>query len=319
MRTGAAEGHQGYYHEAVCYTSDDDLLAVALPFLRGGAEAGEPTLVSLGERTGGLLRAALGDVTGVEFLAGGDVYARPAVAIRSYQELMGRHVANGAGQIRIIGEIPAWGLGATWDWWARYEAAINEAYNPYPLWSLCAYDTRTTPVPVLEDVARTHPRHAAPDGTHRHSPAYTGPVEFLGRERVVPPDPVERATPDVDLLGPMPSEARHAVARLPHGYLARGRFDDFLVAVSEVVTNAIEHGAPPVRLRCWTAPDRLVAVVTDGGRGPSDPFAGLLPAAKAPNGGLGLWLAHQLCDHVTFGRAPGGEFVIRLTAGTPLS
>jgi len=46
MRTGAAAGHTGYYHEAVCYGSDDDLLAVTLPFLLGGVAAGEPTVVS---------------------------------------------------------------------------------------------------------------------------------------------------------------------------------------------------------------------------------------------------------------------------------
>lgn len=136
MRTGAAAGHQGYYHEAIRYDTDDELLAVVLPFLVGGVEAGEPTFVALGERTGGLVRSALPPGLKVEFLPGGDVYARPTAAIRSYRQLLARQVADGAGQIRIIGELPRTAFGATWDWWARYEAAINHAYDEFPLWSM---------------------------------------------------------------------------------------------------------------------------------------------------------------------------------------
>lgn len=319
MRTGAPAEHEGYYHEAVCYASDDELLAIAVPFLLGGVAAGEPTVVSLGERTTALLSAELGGVEGILFQAAGPLYARPAAAIRSYQDLMAGYVARGAEQIRVIGQIPPLGLGATWDWWSRYEAVINKAYAPYPLWSMCAYDTRVTPSHVLEDVARTHPINAEPGDIHRASPHYRGAAAFLGEDRVVPPDPIEQLTPAVDLVGPAPGDARHALAGTSHEHLANDAFEDFLVAVSEVVTNAIEHGSPPVRLRCWAAPDRLVVSVTDGGAGPGDPFAGLLPAAKAPHGGLGLWLAHQLCDHVTFGRNAEGDFVVRLTAGLPLS
>lgn len=319
MRTGAAADHHGYYHEALYYESDDDLLAVAMPFLLDGVEAGEPTVVSLGERNTGLLRRELGDVEGIVFKPGGAVYARPAVAIRTYQRLLAGYVAQGAEQIRILGEISPEGLGATWDWWARYEAAINEAYDAYPMWSICAYDTRTTARHVLEDVACTHPRSAELDGSHRPSARYAGAVPFLSQERVVTPDPIERGEPLLDLINPTPAMARHALMRANRANLIADEFDDFLVAASEVVTNAGEHGVPPVRVRCWCTDDRLVTTVTDRGRGPADPFAGLLPAAKAPNGGLGLWLAHQLCNHVTFGPTPEGEFTIRLTAGKPLS
>jgi anti-sigma regulatory factor (Ser/Thr protein kinase) len=89
-----------------------------------------------------------------------------------------------------------------------------------------------------------------------------------------------------------------------------------MIAVSETVTNAICHGRPPTQLRVWPARDRIVVTVTDQGRGPSDPFAGLLPAAKAPAGGLGLWLTHQLCNLVTFDHREDG-FTVRLIAGNP--
>ena len=189
VRTGAAAHHRGYFHEAVCYDSDEDLLAVVVPFLRGGVEAGEPTVVSLGERTAGLIRDAIGASAPITYAEGGSVYERPASAIKAYRELMAGYVAEGAGQIRIVGEIPGPSLGATWDSWARYEAAINYAYDDYPLWSMCAYDTRTVPAHVLDDVARTHPHVAEPDGSHRPSPPYRSPGEFLLDWRPIPHDP----------------------------------------------------------------------------------------------------------------------------------
>ncbi|GHF60803.1 hypothetical protein GCM10017566_37690 [Amycolatopsis bartoniae] len=299
------------------YSSDKALLDTAVPFLLGGIEAGEPTVVSLGERKTALLRERLGDLDGLVYQGGGAVYARPAVAIRAYRDLLTGFVAEGAAQIRVIGEIPPEGLGATWDWWARYEATVNVAYREFPLWSMCIYDTRSTPAHVLDDVARTHPRRAGPGGDHRPNPDYVGAAGFLSAPRVVEPDPVEATPPLVDVTGVAPSAARRALLGVNSAGVGQDDFEDFLVAVSEVVTNAIEHGAPPVRMRCWATDGRLVVTVTDRGPGPADPFAGLLPAAKAPNGGLGLWLAHQLCNHVVFGRNQEGDFVVRLTAGRP--
>ncbi|MFK3979079.1 anti-sigma factor RsbA family regulatory protein [Micromonospora sp. NPDC050397] len=315
MRTGAAAGHRGYLHEAVYYDSDEELLAVVVPFLLGGVAAGEPTLVALGERNAALVRRHLPDRTAVTYLAGDGVYARPAAAIRSYRRLLADHVRAGAGQIRIIGEVPPAALGATWDWWARYESAINHAYDDFPLWSMCAYDRRVTPAPVLRDVARTHPRVATPDGNHPTSAEYVDPATFLGEFRPVPADPVQRGTPVVELTDPTPAQARHAVRYADRGVLPREEVDDLSVAVSETVTNALRYGRPPVRVRFWAGVDRIVVTVSDGGSGPQDPYAGLLPTAEAARGGRGLWLVHQLCNHVVFERGEG--FTIRLTVGNP--
>ncbi|WP_422770108.1 anti-sigma factor RsbA family regulatory protein [Plantactinospora sp. WMMC1484] len=316
MRTGAAAGHEGYYHEAVPYHSDEELLAVALPFLLGGVAAGEPTVVSFGERTAALVRAAVPADSAVTFLPGGDLYARPAVAIRSYQRMLAGYVAEGAQQIRIIGEVPRAALGATWDWWARYESAVNHAYDSFPLWSMCAYDTRITPAPVLADVLRTHPRVATADGEHRPSETYTEPKVYLSEDRALLPDPLQSTTPLVELVDPSPTQARHAVYGTDPGTLRADEIEDLVVAVSETVTNALRHGRPPVRFRLWSGTDRIIVAVSDGGGGPEDPFAGLLPAAADGAGGLGLWITFQSCNHVTFNRAPSA-FTLRLTAGNP--
>ncbi|MEH0937951.1 sensor histidine kinase [Micromonospora psammae] len=316
MRTGAAAGHHGYYHEAIVYDSDEELLAVVLPFLRDGVAAGEPTMVAFGDDHTALVRGALPPDSGVVFLGGGDVYARPAGAIRAYRKLLAEHAAAGATQIRIVGELPPVAFGPTWDWWARYESAINHAYDEWPLWSMCPYDRRTTPAAVLADVARTHPRTATPDGRHLPNEAYTEPRAYLRENRPIVVDPIERTTPAVELTDPTPVEARQAVHRVGSGRLPVDDVDDLAVAVSEIVTNALRHGLPPVRFRLWAGADRMVVTVSDGGAGPTDPFAGLLPADGATSGGLGLWITHQSCDHVAMHRAPDG-FTLRLTAGDP--
>ena len=85
--------------------------------------------------------------------------------------------------------------------------------------------------------------------------------------RAPQPAPPQRDTPPLD-----PTDIEHLV-----------------VAVSEAVTNVVSHGRPPVRFRLWTAPDRIVATVTDRGDGPADPFAGLLPVTDTCSAGWGLW------------------------------
>ncbi|HEY6595522.1 MAG TPA: sensor histidine kinase [Asanoa sp.] len=313
MRSGVAAGHRGYFHEAVLYRSEQDLLDVAVPFLRGGVEAGEPTIVALGDGNAALVRDAMPEAVPALSFLGGDVYARPATAIKSYRRLLADHVAAGARQIRIIGEVPPTALGSTWDWWARYESAINYAYDDYPVWSMCAYDAMNTRGAVLDDVIRTHPRTATPDG-HVANDRYTPPPRFLGERRPVEVDPIQLQPPALALTDPSPGAARRAIHDLDPG-LAPDDLDGLLIAVSEVVTNGLRHGRPPVRVRYWAAPDRIVVTVHDGGSGPTDPFAGLLPAASG-GGGLGLWLSHQLCNHVALDHS-GDGFRVRLTAGNP--
>jgi hypothetical protein len=40
VRTGAAAGHRGYFHETAFYSSDEEFLAIVVPFLEG-SDAGD--------------------------------------------------------------------------------------------------------------------------------------------------------------------------------------------------------------------------------------------------------------------------------------
>jgi anti-sigma regulatory factor (Ser/Thr protein kinase) len=316
MRTGAAAGHAGYFHEAAFYNSDEEFLAVVVPFLEDGLKAGEPTVVVFDEPNEKLVRRAMGGGAGLSFRSGAEQYVRPASAIRKYRSMMASQVAGGAVQIRVAAEVPHPGTGACWDWWARYEAAVNHAYDDFPLWGLCLYDTRITPDEVLADVARTHPRIASAGGVHRENDGFEDPIGFLARLGPVGLDPLERDLPLAELRSVTSAAAREAVTRAATvSGVPASDVDDLIIAVSEAVANAHRHGVPPVRLRLWAARERLVATVTDQGRGPADPFAGLVPV-RSPAGGLGLWIIHQTCARVTMSVGEDG-FTIRMVAGKP--
>ncbi|GGQ84704.1 ATP-binding protein [Couchioplanes azureus] len=68
--------------------------------------------------------------------------------------------------------------------------------------------------------------------------------------------------------------------------------DDFVLAVHELVTNAVRHGGGTGHLALWQQADVLTCEIVDyGGQ------AGALPVRLAPpdqTGGRGLWMAHHL-------------------------
>ena len=318
MRSGAARGHEGYFHETAFYGSDEEFLAVVMPFLVDGAAAGEPTLVSCGPANEKLLRAELGDsADGITYLTTGDQYARPTSAIKRYREVFGDLAASGAAQIRAVGDVPHPGVGVPWDWWGRYEAVINHAFDDLPLWSLCPYDTRTAPAHVLADAERAHPRVATADGRHVANARFRNPADFhTARPRPLP-DALESHSPSLVLLDPAPVLVRRAVRQATAcTTLTEDEADDLVFAASEAVTNSLSHGRPPVRFRLWADRDHVVLTVTDQGPGPSDPTVGLLPTTKTATAGLGLWLTYQTCSYVTLGRDDEG-FTVRVVAGPP--
>lgn len=315
MRADLASRRDGYFHQMALYGSDAEFVQAVVPFVAGGVAADQPTLVTLDEPHTALLRAAMADVTGVTFLDAAVQHANPAVAIRRYRDLLAGHVTSGASRVRVVGDVPHPGTGSPWDGWARYEAVVNHAYGEFPLWKLCPYDRRITPGAVLADVERTHPYLATGDGGHQVNDRYEDPRTFLA-SRSGAPDPIEVHPPAVTLAEPTPAAARGAVAALAdHAAVDPESVDGLMVAVSEAISNAILHGESPILLRAWAAPDRLVVAVSDAGPGPADPFAGLMPCTSGDCGGLGLWIAHQMCSHVSLERTSG--FTIHLVSGAP--
>jgi anti-sigma regulatory factor (Ser/Thr protein kinase) len=94
---------------------------------------------------------------------------------------------------------------------------------------------------------------------------------------------------------------RHEVARRSaQAGLTDPALYRFVVAVNEVVTNAVRHGGGAGRLRLWLHGRRVHCRVVD--RGPGIPPARRAWADRpAPDtvGGWGLWLARQGCEALT--------------------
>ena len=311
MRTGAARGHVGHFHEAGFYGSDAEFAALIVPFVEEGVAAGEPVIIGYDDRKAGLLRSWLADPSAVEFIGDQSLYATPARAVATYRRLFEFHTAMGAGQIRIAGDVPHPGNGGRFEGWDRYECAVNTVWQDFPVWGRCLYDTTTAPPAVL--VSYRHPRLVSPSGRRRASERYQEVPVFEGLP--VAPDPLEACTPMVELTGRPAADTRHALAQIGRGRVTGTTLTDLILGASEAVSNALRHGQPPVTVRIWATPDRIVVSVHDTGPGPADPLAGLVPAVHSTsNPGLGLWVMHQLDIDTALIHTSDG-FTVRLRTG----
>ena len=198
MRTGAAHGHVGHFHEAGFYRSDAEFRALIVPFAEEGIAAGEPVVLAYDARKSGLLRAWLTAASAVDFIGDETAYAAPARAIATYRRLFESHVARGAAQIRVAGELPQLSNGGPFEGWDRYESAVNTVWDDFPVWGRCLYNTTTASAAVVDVVRRTHPYLVSPTGQRRASDGYQDPVAFEGLPYV--PDPLESSRPLTELV-----------------------------------------------------------------------------------------------------------------------
>ena len=316
MRTGAARGQVGHFHEAGFYGSDTEFRALIVPFVEEGIAAGEPVIIGYDGRKNALVHSWVTEPSAVTFLADNSLYATPARAIAAYRRLFELHVARGAGQIRITGELGHSGNGGNFEGWDRYEAAVNTVWEDFPVWGLCLYDAATAPAAVIDVVERTHPRIVSPSGTRHANSRFQEVADF---EALPPtPDPLEDTVPTIELVDASAAETRRVLVQVGRGHVADTILNELLIGVSEAVSNALTHGRAPSTVRIWATPDRLVISVHDPGRGPADPLAGLVPAAgRTATLGLGLWLIHQLDIDVTLKHADDG-FTVRLRGDTTM-
>ncbi len=182
------------------------------------------------------------------------------------------------------------------------------------MWGLCVFDSQRLPDQVLDSALRTHP-YLVTAGGRGPNPLFDNPGRYL-RSLPVPLEPLEDTPPrlaasDVaDFIG-----LRHTVAAELAAVDAHPEvLEDFPIAMDEMTSNAVRHGRPPVDLRLWISSDSLVCTTSDRGPGWGDPFAGYGPAHgdDLSRGGMGLWLARQLCDHVDITAGSQG-MTVRLT------
>jgi anti-sigma regulatory factor (Ser/Thr protein kinase) len=308
----ASQGNTGYVHEAVYYEDTAGLVAATAPLLRRALARGEDVALVCSDRTNRAVHGAVGWDDRVSVLPRGGVYRKAVSAVAYFRDFVEERVAAGAHRVVALGEVNFGSDRRALDEWRRYEALLNHAMAPLPLWSLCAYNTRATD-PVLTAAALTHP-HIREGSAQVRNPRYVDPAELI-REVDSASELVPRLDPvltiqEVRDLGEL---RRDLMTLLAGGSMPKERAEDLVTAVHEVVTNGGRHGEPPVTVHVWITPVRVTCTVTDRGPGFDDPFTGYIRGGGSalPEGQYGLWLARELCDELVLARTDEG-FTARL-------
>jgi AcrR family transcriptional regulator len=267
-------------HDALIYSSDEELVSVLTPFLGEAIAAGEPAIAVMGPAKIGLLRDALGRrADDLSCLDATEFYRRPVRALTAYGALLDDLLRADSERIRIVGEIQ---FGATEEehvHWSRYEAILNRGLAGRRAWIVCPYDVRALPDGVVAEAYRTHPfvwtgGQRAPNGRYRqlgemhaHGGGEPGGNELL--QALVVDEPSAAA-------------ARRSVAGAARaGGLADELVDDLVFVVNDLQRNILEGGGQ-ASVRILRDRARWICEV----RGPSIDGSG------------GVWTARLLTDDV---------------------
>jgi anti-sigma regulatory factor (Ser/Thr protein kinase) len=302
----------GEMHQALFYRDAGEYVDGVMQFAAPALAAGEPVAVAVPKARGELLRDRLTVLRDrltdsgaeIEILDMIELGRNPARIIPDVETILAKHDGE---LLHYIGE-PIWPgrsqeeiREAT-----KHEALINLAWPGARIRVLCPYDAAALSAGVLADVERTHPGLIS-GGEHRRSVAYRGPTVPLGCDEPLsppPPDAVALTFGLEDLVS-----ARALVSRQAgDAGMRRERVDDLVLAVNELVTNAVWHGDGGGVLHVWSRPSRIVCQVDNGGD-TADPLARRHTPVPDGGGGLGLWTVNQLSDLVEVRSSPAGTSV----------
>ncbi|MFJ9733487.1 anti-sigma factor RsbA family regulatory protein [Streptomyces sp. NPDC101169] len=298
--------HEPFVHPALFYEGPDQYVAGTVPFLQEGLDAGEPAAVAVPPDRLNLIREGLGErAAHVRFIdmtqAGRNPGRIIANVLRKFADAQ-----PGARRVRIIGE-PIW-QGRSADEYpacVQHEALINAAFTGRAVTILCPYDAGQLRQQALRDALATHPVVIDADG-ERQSTAYS-PEEIIARYNEPLLAPLHAAA--CTFAEPTLPETRDfAVSRARSLGVSGTSLGDLELAVAELTTNSVVHGAGSGTLRIWAESDRIVCEVHDGGQ-LTDPLAGRRPPSPTQPGGRGLLLVHQLADLVRVHTGPDGTTI----------
>jgi anti-sigma regulatory factor (Ser/Thr protein kinase) len=289
-------------HGAAVVSGPDELLAVALPFLDAGLRAGDLVALTCPQETVQLICRELGErARAVESdprmsLLG----ARAPDALTMCRRYLERAMASGSGRLRVVAEVDFGNDPADWREGQRFESVYNRLLGSAPVSAVCLYDRDRLPAAVVASAAQTHPE-VVRGAAWSPSPRFQDPGVYVP-SLPLPREPVEDAEPifavdDARTLAGLRHQLGAVIASLVPD---RDQQEDLHLAAAEIAANAFRHGVRPVAARVWADGDRVICVISDRGTSYNDPFSGFTPAhgLDLSNGGMGLWLARKLWDHV---------------------
>lgn len=296
----AAGGDGEALHALLLYESEEGLRANAVPYVRKGFGRGEAVMAVVSPGTQHVLRGALGaDAGRVRWQAGDVSYGRLGVMFEGFRRFLAEQRAAGVA-MRLLAENDTVGTAERMAAYLRFEAMANEVYRPYGYRWACLYDTRNHSTETLRHVRQVHPRLLDRDGEEIPNGDFVEPSSYVTRAGPLPRPPTAVQL-DSQVTGPGQLVVfRRRLRRWSKMHLAGG--DDaegILIAVGEAVTNALKHGAPPVRVRAWTADGLARVHVHDRGSRSIPATAGYQRPSPGLDRGHGLWIIRQLADVVT--------------------
>ena len=301
-----AETEERFEHPALFYSSDDEYLNGTIPFIDKGLAADEPVAVAVPRHNLESIRGALGDAAERVLLVDmGEAGANPGRIIpgvlRAFTD------SHPDRRVRIIGE-PIWPGRSEAEYTAcvQHEALVNLAFDGRPVTKLCPYDTGRLDQRIIADAGTTHPVLIDRAG-QRPSDRYDPERALADCNRPLtraPASAVERAADFATL-----DNARWFVTAYGRrAGLAATQLIDLEIALTELLTNSIDHGGGVGTFRVWTDAGHLVCEVNDAGE-ITDPLAGRRPTDETGHHGRGLLLVNQIADLVRMHTGPRGTTV----------
>ena len=302
-KTCAVGSHavKDFVHEALVYSSDEELLARVVPFVGHALRDGEPALVVLPSEKITRVQAALGaDAGRVQFADAAQFYGRPATTIAAYRRVIDDHVSSRPGErLRVIAEVQFGDSLAEHTSWTRYESMINHCFADAPAWIVCSYDRRVLPEHVLSYAPCTHElvsTGAEPEASaaYRHTDELVAPATTVeGPASAREPAYRDSVRDDADL-----EHAAHDVALAARAAgLEPQTVADVTVALTELLRDALPHG------------EAEVLVVRDGAQWVCD------VVVPSPASRVGLSIARLIGEGVELVAGSGTETVRLRFAG----
>jgi anti-sigma regulatory factor (Ser/Thr protein kinase) len=305
MSAVAAALGDGFVHGALLYSGDADYVCGTEAFIRSGLEADETVLVVVEPDKQSLLRDALGrDARSVTFEDMDDVGHNPGCIIAVWREFVATHTTSTRG-VRGIGEpISPRRSAAELAECHQHESLLNVAFDGGVAWSLlCPYDVEALDPSVVADARQTHP-HLIEDGTRCSSHAFDPRTADLWLNAPLPAPPANARCVAFDAKSLR--TVRSVLTELARtSGLSDDRTADLVLAVNELATNSVTHGAGTGTLTFWADGHSLICDVFDSGH-LHDPLAGRRRPDPRDVGGRGLWLANQLSDLTQLRRMTAG-------------
>lgn len=310
-----AAGGTTLVHQALVYSGEREFFGTVVPFLRAGLTGEDVVLVAAASPLLDEVRRALGPAgEPVLFIDAAEWYRHPVRTIAAYADFLRAHEPR---RVRALADMSwaRWSRLETREW-MRYEAVVNAAFGMSRAHALCAYDRNTAAPDLIAEVRRTH-RELLEGGRPRRNGDYTDPRRLFTEldaelDRAPLPLPPVFDTISIESADLHDVRAFVAARAARHG-LPDGALSGLLVAVTELATNAVKHGTPPMAVRLWTEGGDLVCDVADSGLWWPRPAAtlGFVPPESAAAGGFGLWGVRMLADGVQI-RAGWDGTVVRL-------